>query len=585
MNQKSIRRDMVAVARQFVHAPAGHAFTEREGLAIRPFFSNIDRKVFFIHRMPESVRTALLSMYSRIKDPRGLRGHWVNNVLPSQLAQFMDECARLLLAVDHENTPETAKNDKRAKVIQKWLKDNRLTTLDAFIDYNRQSRLLFEAFLGTTKGYNFWRRLGNSERIRAFLAMWLDAYGHNSIARTGQIVLGVEDISILAAKSIEWGGPGSAYIELSTRYVDVSAKGQYPIELELALIDAALARAAARHRDAHMDRYRTLMGGKFDGAFPSFLRQRWAGIVPDADIASGVIGETCDVLGNLLPTTTLTSLGASVSGESFAGLIKHLLLDDTPEGDALAEIIVSEAGSVGVGHFARHLEISEWRRADWSYLIASPASTISLLTPAELAQQTLQTLLSRTKAYRGKSWNRIIDELAALHQSGRSPHDKLPAQFGHISATFGNTMTWRSWRDLQRQTLCIHHRSLVDPSLGFYRYPKPAPPELETAFKAAHDADFQVYYDMVQRDVPETMRQYLMAMGETISYQVAANLWQWEFCNWQRSKWGVNDEVRQHFLWFEHQLRVAYPWWNRISRADVTPHYVFARGAVPVVLP
>jgi len=47
----------------------------------------------------------------------------------------------------------------------------------------------------------------------------------------------------------------------------------------------------------------------------------------------------------------------------------------------------------------------------------------------------------------------------------------------------------------------------------------------------------------------------------------------------------VNDEVRQQFLGFEHTLRAAYPWWERLSRADLTPHYIFARGSTPVTLP
>jgi hypothetical protein len=69
-----------------------------------------------------------------------------------------------------------------------------------------------------------------------------------------------------------------------------------------------------------------------------------------------------------------------------------------------------------------------------------------------------------------------------------------------------------------------------------------------------------------------------------VRYQIAANLRQWEFCNWQRTKWGVNDEVRAQFLAFEYALRSEYPWWKRLSRADLIQHYAFARGEkIPLV--
>ena len=78
--------------------------------------------------------------------------------------------------------------------------------------------------------------------------------------------------------------------------------------------------------------------------------------------------------------------------------------------------------------------------------------------------------------------------------------------------------------------------------------------------------------------------EYPLALGNNISYLISANLRQWEFANWQRSKASVNHEVRQAFLLVENLLRQKYPWWQNISRADITPAYIFARGGSDISL-
>jgi thymidylate synthase ThyX len=558
---------MNVAARQFIHAPVDYTFTEREKMALKPFFSNIDKKVFFIHHLPASVYSALLAMYSRLKNPRGLRGHFVDHLVPL----LMHAPSMFLEGRDIGDW----------KKMQAGFKKAGLTTLDKICEHESAYQISFDWFLEASGDPEYWTKIANADRIREFLSMWLDSYGHNSIARPADFVIGIEDISILAAKSLEWGRPGAAYIELSTRYVDFSGKSQYPIWNELAPVDMGLAVAVRAHIEARVEQYRTLIGSDFDGPFPVFLRDYWTDTVGADNIKAGVIGESCDVLGNLLPCTTLTSLGISVSGEAFPELLKHLYLDDTPENDALAELIIAEAEGVGAGHFARHLEISEWRRADWSYL--TPSKTCSTTLPLrEFVETVLFRALRATERYATKPFNTIIDVMASLE---RFSHDKLPAQFEHITTVFGGTMSFRGWRDLQRMGMSTHHRSRVTPLLGYYTYPKPAPPELAEAFRIAHQADTDVWLGLLHHNIPPLVRQYAMTMGELVSYTIAGNLRQNEFCNWQRSKWGVNDEVRSEFLSMEELLRERYPWWSRLSRADITPHYVFARGASPVVLP
>jgi hypothetical protein len=575
--------DLVAVARQFVRQAVAYSWTSREERALAPVCSNLTRKVFFLERMPEQVRTALLAMYSRLKNPRGLRGNWVDSFLPSLLAPMLDEVAKLLDAIDPK--AEDAKEQRKA-LVDRWLKEHGLTSLDRFCQYSEEADRVFEWWYQAATGREAWRRVADGERIQAFLQMWLDAYGHNSIARTGHIVFCCEDISILAAKTLEWGRPGAGEIELSTRYVVVSQKGRYPFEEELALLDPVVARFALGVHNASMDAYRTLMGEKMDGVFPQFLRDRWRGVVPEKDMLIGITGESCDVLGNLLDGAMLTSVGIAVSAEAFPQHLKHLYLDGTPEGEALAELIIDEAREVGLGSFVRHERPTPFELANWTYLKPIRPQT-RFMAPADAY---VRVLLSRVYQERYPHSDEVFESvLARILSEPREDHDKLPSQFESFDANAWGVMSFRGWRDLQRMSFCSHLRGRVTPLLGFYQYPKPAPAELAEAFERIHRLNEDLYTMMMANEVPDEIAEFPMALGNLVPYHAAANVRQWEFVGWQRGDFSVNDEVRVECLGVEKELRRAFPWWHRVSRVEVEPdHYVFARvskGSQPVVLP
>src|SRR6185436_1016719 len=53
--------------------PVPH-FTEQEKKILGRVFSNTNKNTYFIYGLPEELITTLLARYSRIKNPRGLRG-------------------------------------------------------------------------------------------------------------------------------------------------------------------------------------------------------------------------------------------------------------------------------------------------------------------------------------------------------------------------------------------------------------------------------------------------------------------------------------------------------------------------------
>ena len=54
-------------------------FSEREKVILSRVFSNTDKNTYFIYGLPEELVTALLARYSRIKNPRGLRGLFLDD--------------------------------------------------------------------------------------------------------------------------------------------------------------------------------------------------------------------------------------------------------------------------------------------------------------------------------------------------------------------------------------------------------------------------------------------------------------------------------------------------------------------------
>lgn len=567
--------DMISVAREFVAGDLPYSFTADEQKALKPFFTNLDERVFFMHSLPSNVLATLASMFSRLKNKRGIRGVFVDSFLPGVLAGTLD-------SVEQDD-------------VESFLKGKRIKNLGDFLDYSSEAWTKFNWFVDNAPKEEYLRVLADSKKAKKFLGMYLDQYGHNSIARMGTVWLCFEQVSILAAKSVEWTRPGAGYVELSTRFVDREGAGVYPIDKELQVLGLDIA-YLLRHSNYLFRLYSELQGENLDGPFPWFLRKKWGELIEQngGKVELGVAGETFDVLGNLLPASTLTSVAVAVSGESLPSILKHLILDDTAENHILTELVIREASKLGADQFIRHFQPSKLDISGWEYLDHTLYSGYEVVPMSERSEafvfgQFWQYSSSAKglilSSFRNKTGFGDIDSMKKLAErlfnSGRLDHDKLPRDFEIATIPFHGRMSFRSWRDLHRQGLSTHNRTLLTPFMGFYNYDKPAPVELINGFQAAKQSSNNAYLNLDK--VPPILRQYILPMGFRIGFTYFANLRQHEFCNWQRTKAAVNHEVRQVFLSMEKNLRRIEPWWPLFSRADLTPAYVFARGsAVPL---
>src|SRR5271167_3257261 len=166
-------------------------FSESQIKILEHFVSSIDGNVFVLKNLPEVIKGALFSRYSR--STLGLRS--------LLLKEF----------ILNENTAFAAIAGKREES---------------------------EAQSQTTaiqKAQNFYDRI-------------LDGYGDDSIGELGGAHLAIENISMLAAKAIEDSRIGGSPLEKSTRYVyfDQKVKGEYLFYREPVLMTSA-------YRDIYVD--------------------------------------------------------------------------------------------------------------------------------------------------------------------------------------------------------------------------------------------------------------------------------------------------------------------------------------------
>ncbi|MDO8472035.1 MAG: FAD-dependent thymidylate synthase [bacterium] len=582
------REAALTVARHYYTTPVSYGFTDLETAILAAFVTNVNRRVFLLLPLPPAAAATLGSMYSRLNNPRGLRGIIVDQFLPAALAGE-------LTVVQQPPSEGGFGGDAEA-----FLRQYQIKNLAGLVAFSSAAAQLVQDFVNTGAAIAQQHRLlANSSKCRRFLNTWLDAYGHNSIARTGMVHICCEGISLLAAKSLEWNRPGSGFIELSTRYVNMQAAGLYPFEDEVAAylpVAGQIKGTSESNRSCFAD-YRRLAGTVFDGPLPAFYRERYASRFEPKDLERGIQGETCDVLGNLLPAACLTSVFTAVSGEALPMLIKHLRQDQTAENEVLAELIVDECGLTGSDLFVRHTELLPGEVVGWGQ-----AGPLRWVEQAELARLWLESKgepCIRLFHYDSQI-NSCLDRVLSLrpfsllgcpsgyyditHDDQRDDHEKLPRDFESSVVWFVGLMSFRGWRDLQRMGMGTHRRTSFTPSFGFYRYPKPHPDCLDVCFARTAERTADQYRQLVGSGIPPHLAQYLLPLGWQVGFEYGCNLRQAEFGGWQRSKFTVNDEVRAVFTSMDRQLREVCRIWSDVSRADLTPHYIFARTAAGVSL-
>ncbi len=237
--------------------------TEQERTLVAPFVTNLDKNIFCLRNLPEVVKGALFSRYSR--SPKGIRKILVDEFI---------------------NAPEMG----------------------------------FTEIVGEKGGADEMVAIRKAEE---FYDRVLVGYGDDSVAELGGAHIACEDVSIIASKVLEDSRIGLSPLEKSTRYVyfDEKKNGRYRYLLEPKIMQSPFASLYVETCDYLFGTYAKLIT-----PMTNFVTERFpqAEGVTDRAYKSTVRAKVCDVLRGLLPASTLTNVGLYGNGRAFEDLITKM---------------------------------------------------------------------------------------------------------------------------------------------------------------------------------------------------------------------------------------------------------------------
>jgi thymidylate synthase ThyX len=253
--------------------PSAETFSAAEQELLAPFVTNLDRPTFGLRNLPEVVKGALFSRYSRSE--KSLRRILLNEFIHAPEANFGD------LATGGANQSSIA--------------------------------------------------LGKAE---AFYDRVLVGYGDDSVAELGGAHVACEYISNIAAKALEDSRLGLSPLEKSTRYVAFNKKvnGRYLYCLEPTIMASAHGDRYVHTLDQLFDTYTALYEPLL-----AWVQQETPQDAQTSDRAylSATRAKTFDLLRGLLPMATLTNVGLFGNGRAFEYLLVKLAASAHPEIKAL----------------------------------------------------------------------------------------------------------------------------------------------------------------------------------------------------------------------------------------------------------
>ena len=257
-------------------------FSPAEAGLLERYFTNLDRPVFALRNLPEVVKGALFSRYSRT-----------------------EKSLRRVLLDEFINEPDSG----------------------------------FERLAGTPPADGDMVAVRRAEE---FYERVLVGYGDDSVAELAGAHVAVEQTSTLAAKALEDSRIGLSPLEKSTRYVRFdrrAADGAYLFYRGPELAGADYLPAA----EALFETYGRLVDPVTQAIREHFPQEDGE---TDRAWKSATRAKALDLLRGLLPAGTLTNLGLFGNGRAFEYLITKMAAHELPECQALATSLHRELSLV-----------------------------------------------------------------------------------------------------------------------------------------------------------------------------------------------------------------------------------------------
>jgi len=247
---------------------------------LKQFFSNNNKDVFVLTNMPEVLKGALFSRYSR--SPLPLRELFIKEYLEN----------------DEINEGKSSTKELLPNV--------------------------------------------NTKRAKEFYKKWLAMYGDDSIAELASIHLGIENLSVLSAKFIEDRRIGISPLEKSTRYVrfDDKENGEYKYYKDPKILKSEFGKEYVGVMNSLFDTYSKLIPEMREYFKKKFPRPE---DVSDTAYNNSISAKALDTVRGLLPLATKTNIGVLANGRSVEYLLTRMYAQPLKELHIFAKDIHTES--------------------------------------------------------------------------------------------------------------------------------------------------------------------------------------------------------------------------------------------------
>lgn len=470
-------------------------FSESQRKILEKYVSNTSGHIFVLRNMPEVIKGALFSRYSR--SSLGLR-----SLLLKEFISNEDEAA--FAAITGQSPTNTEPSQDQSAAIQ--------------------------------KAQNFYDRI-------------LDGYGDDSIGELGGAHVAIENISMLGAKLLEDSRIGGSPLEKSTRYVyfDQKVNGEYLFYREPVLMTSA-------YRDLFVNTSNMLFE-TYSKLIPPLTQMIEEKMPKDPNISkvaytAALRAKVLDCLRGLLPAGTLTNMGVYGNGRFFEQLIHKLHVNNLSEmqdigkrlHEELAKVIPSFIRRSNPSHHT-HQKFAQFYESMQSELQAVTERNTSSLPPhgepgthliAYDSDAVVKVAAALLFTYSDKNitdlWNhckklseeelaRILDAACGARENRRQ---KSPRALEHANFTFEILADFGIYRDLHRHRMLTQERQLLTCNYGFYIPQEIVGTAIESDYVAAMN-EAKTAYDTIAAELPEEA-QYIVPMGYNIRWYFHVNL-------------------------------------------------------------
>lgn len=262
-------------------------FTPEEQKILAPFMTNLDKPIFALINLPEVVKGALFSRYSR-----------------------------------------TTKSLRRV-LLEEFILDKEMGFREIV---NYQTGSGSDQVVAIKKAEEFYDRV-------------LVGYGDDSVAELAGAHVAIEQVSIVATKILEDSRLGLSPLEKSTRYVyfdqKINSKWQY--YEEPAIMQSEFADDYTKTCNMLFETYSKLIKEMSKYFMEKHPKEEG---ISDRAYNSTIRAKTCDVLRGLLPASTLTNMGFFGDGRAYEYLLTKLYANNLNECHGIAAMLQGELAKV-----------------------------------------------------------------------------------------------------------------------------------------------------------------------------------------------------------------------------------------------